>query len=133
VDMQDFLLPIAEAFRDAAVGHADEVVGAIVFGVLGLIAAAVAFARRMLDQAKLKIAAAAGVKVAAVKTEAAMDLDGPALKLIADETTKALLAGASKKVIAKVGDAVQSAWEDGKKSRSSAPTVPETPSAKRGT
>jgi hypothetical protein len=119
------------------------ILGALVAAVVtfigttvGLYVSWVAAKKKQLD-----IAAAASVQLVEAKAQPAMHLPhDPTLraelkKEMADGITEALLAGSSKKLIAKVGDAVQKAWnaDDLHKRESLAnserPTPPETPSA----
>jgi hypothetical protein len=111
--MYEFLQPVLEAARDAAIKEMPTVMAALATGLVAIIGTAVAIAKRAIEQAKIKLAAAAGVKIVEAQAQPAIHLPhDPTLraelkKEMADGITEALLAGSSKKLIAKVGDAVQ--------------------------
>lgn len=133
--MQEFFQPILDAARDEAVKNMPGVMAALAAGIVTIIGVAVAVAKRAIEEAKLRIAAAAGVQLVEAKTSPAVplpqndDLRHALKKEMGDELTASLLTGSPKKVLAKIPKLVQQAWEeDDAKQRAS--TAPEMPSAK---
>lgn len=88
-------------------------------------------------QKQLEIAATAAVRIADAHAGPQLDLEGDEKKMIADSAAEELLGAASKKMLAKVPELVQAAWQRGQdrqsaaSMRSEALTPAETPTAKR--
>jgi len=133
--MQEFFQPLLDAARDEAIKNMPTVMAALATGLVAIIGTAVAIAKRAIANAKLSTAAAAAVQIVEAKVAPQVavpeNLDDRAAlkKQMADDLATALLSGAPKKILAKVGVAVQQAWAQDDR-RKSAPTSPETPRAK---
>jgi hypothetical protein len=133
--MYEYFQPLIDAARDAAIKEMPTVMSALALGIVTLIGSAVAIAKHKIANAKLSGAAAAAVQI--IEAKAAPQIYLPEniearaaiKKQMADEMATALLSGAPKQILAKVGKAVQEAWAHDEY-RKSAPTSPETPSAK---
>jgi hypothetical protein len=134
----EFLQPILDAARDEAIKNMPTVMAALAAGVVTIIGVAVAIAKKLIEDAKLRIAAAAGVQLVEAKMQPAQPMpQNDALraslkKEMADDLAASLLTGSPKKALAKLPKLVQQAWDDDDaRQRASAPTSPETPNAKR--